>query len=190
MPYNVQTARLANAVRRFFGVKGQLPLQLVDDVFPFMDIGRPPFDLAFQADIDYWYARVLAPSVAGEFSMVQVNNPPASGKLVVIETILSTLGGIGVAIILGQGSGSLVAGVSPPLSRDGRHVNQAFTVEVRSSSTSIAPAFHLSGAAEHDLPFVLAPNNALFITYTGLATPIGIELAGYERPATEEELAP
>lgn len=204
MTIEVYTPRWANLLRKLFvgkGTGGQL-LQVLDDVLPVVPlVDASEAEQHFIRDESTWSTVGQLAASVGNFTVLAVNNPAGSGRLVVIERV--TTSGATVAGGIAGGWATVAAGNGVPLTNDGRTGNlpSGFSAAAVGSHTitastpaAIGPASswtHICYATAlglleelvvKDNAVVIPPGVAWSVFTLTVNTGVDFFLSGYSRP--------
>jgi hypothetical protein len=193
MPLPVQVQRFGRILQKKLGLQGYLALTTLDDLQPVVALvtGDAPEDF-FLRDEHRWMSNLLQPGVAGQFSMAGLRNPPASGKIAVIEAFNVT-GGAGT--YRAQMGGELPAGTFPPGNtspRDGRIVPPSTVMEALLLSNAAHQVVSTwVGGADIRMYYpgwVLPPATNIRWEHDTVNTPIQVNVWWREYPFAPQEL--
>lgn len=122
MPFPFQIQRLARLFQKRLGILGHIPLTLLEDVTPTIELWEPSdAENHFLRQESLMAARGGAGAVAGQFSRVALLNDERSGALVVLEQLQMSSANNAQMVLTPGVAGA--TGNNPP--RDGRIVNPA-----------------------------------------------------------------
>ena len=187
MPTPFQTFRWSRALWKRLGIQGGIPLVLVEDVAPMVQV----FDLnAPEAKAllleERWARRGLQAAVAGQFGSVALTNPVGSGKLVVVELYRNWSTTVACAVFLlgplGSG-GHILTPLDTRIVEVGIDKRSTATVSTQSNAVALASTTHVfdfansnAGAGNLGDPspgIVLSPGNSIVLE--GLAVNQAVE---------------
>jgi len=200
MPAQVQSGRFADALTALFNTQGGFGLQVIDDVFTFVDLGRPPPDLAWAMDTTrFEFACRWAAQGAGIFGCVTFINP-SSTRLVVIERLLGTTSGVQVfgslswQTPLAGGAGFVFEGHYVDMRNLDKVAPSVDNVTLRAvfETRAVAPSLEglaLSPGSGIEYPIILAPGQAFGFQMVATTANVagGIAVLGFDRPCGEQE---
>lgn len=206
MPLPLQVTRFGRYLARSFGIQGQVPLTVVEDVAPVVSL----IDHA-DADVDFLQqvarrgrTRTLA-AQAALFGLQYLENPVGSPLLIVVEEVVIFTGGAGLfwigAPIAAPGGGN--TNVLPLDTRQGPIIAAGRTQtiagvgvasnELNAATQLAANPFAFFGpggqTTRFDPRMVLAPGTALAFEAPAVNTEIHVGWKWLEHPAAPQELA-
>lgn len=197
MPFPFQIQRLARLFQKRLGILGHIPLTLLEDVTPTIELWEPgdPENHFLRAE-SLMVAQAAVGPFAGEFSRVSLLNSPQSNRLVVVERLhifsASHYGLVTHALAV-SGNNPTRDGRLSPGSPNGSFLTTA--VQVQGAHTAAAeltlanlPSFGAGGSAAITDGWVLPPGFALQVE--GTSVNAGVEAAFWWRevPLAPQEL--
>lgn len=85
MPYPVQEAGFIDALRKRFRIQGYVRAQLIDDLFPMVDVLQLPEDMKHLVGVHRFRSHASTAAVAAQFGFSALVNPAGSNHLLTLE---------------------------------------------------------------------------------------------------------
>lgn len=96
MPWPLQLRRFSNRLQRTFGLQGHLPLTLLDDVSPVVELEPSAAELQAPTGVRLCAGYRVQGAVAAQFSKVILSNPAGSGVVCIPKRISMNIPASGV----------------------------------------------------------------------------------------------
>jgi len=199
---SVGDQRFAQALARWLDYHESTALEVLQDLMPVLPVLDPSSaELLYSRGDARYHTQHVSAAVAGQFSFLNISNPLASGKLVVIERVEPFLL-VGVAATLVDyrflAPAATPGATAVGLAADGRNVS-AGVVRIGPGSSAAPPGvfFWQTGIAAEvaarmnidkaPVPFVLAPDQTLSVICGTVNTGILANFTWRERSVTGAE---
>jgi hypothetical protein len=194
-----QTARFQELLRRTFGIKGPLGVELAESVLPVIDITQYAPEQELLRGVRLWAGIIEQAAAVGFNSFCRLENPADSGQLVLVEKVYSYGGVAGsiinAALVLNVGVGVIGGTLTP---RDWRRLDansRGNAADLRSGTAVVGTTigmrdvYDTSTRAVFQVDGVLRPGSSLQVSLNNLNSALFTCWFWRERKAEVEELS-
>jgi hypothetical protein len=194
-----QTARFQELLRRTFGIKGPLAIELAESVLPVMDITQYAPEQEILRGVRLWAGIIEQAAAIGAQSFARLENQVDSGQLILVERFQTYAGAVGntinAALVLNVGIGAIGGTMTP---RDWRRLDatsRGNAADLRSGTAVVGTTIGIrdvvdaSGRVVVPMDAVVRPGSSLQVW--GQANNVALFTSFWwrERKAEPEELS-